>query len=95
MALPQTWCRYFVFNEVYSSEDLALPGPVRRVRVGSCVIPMGWKCAVGLCQYLHRRLACLTERLPPPVKVDGAPPFGMGTTGPLAGALPLERESRK
>eukprot|EP00971_Amphidinium_carterae_P234865 4660681-Amphidinium_carterae.1 len=81
MALPRSWCKYFAFNTLLSSAQLGLEGPERGVRLGSCVIPMGWKgAAVGLCQYLHRRLVSVCEAR----TLELAP-----------GPLPLERESRK
>eukprot|EP00971_Amphidinium_carterae_P350582 6491633-Amphidinium_carterae.1 len=81
MALPTAWCKYFTFNVRWSSTDLGLPGPSSQVRVGSRVIPMGWKNAVGLCQYLHRRIVSLCEKRPKQMH--------------LRQPLPLEREARK
>eukprot|EP00971_Amphidinium_carterae_P129112 2557437-Amphidinium_carterae.1 len=81
LALPECWCKYFLFNIELSSRQLHIAGPDRMVRVGARVIPMGWKGAVGICQYLHRRMVALSV---------GKPGHDL-----KAEPLPLEREARK
>ena len=53
--LPRAWRPYFVINSQFTSADLDLPGPSRPIYFSSAVIPMGWRNAMGLVQYLHRR----------------------------------------
>eukprot|EP00971_Amphidinium_carterae_P346582 6488142-Amphidinium_carterae.1 len=54
--LPSQWKRLFTFAAEFSSSDFGLDGPVRPVWLGAVAIPMGWRNAVGVVQYLHRRL---------------------------------------
>eukprot|EP00971_Amphidinium_carterae_P334869 6470397-Amphidinium_carterae.1 len=81
LGLPSSWCKYFAFNLRLSSSALGISGTERWVRVGARVIPMGWQGAVGLCQYLHRRLVALSHARH--LEIGGPEP------------LPLEREARK
>eukprot|EP00971_Amphidinium_carterae_P199677 3963137-Amphidinium_carterae.1 len=62
IALPSGWSRYFVFNMPLCADDLGLPGGRARRWVAARVVPMGWKGAVGLVQYLHRRMLLHASR---------------------------------
>ena len=55
--LPRGWARNFAFDEVFTRGELELTGPPdEKVWLGAVVIPMGWLSAMGVAQYLHRRL---------------------------------------
>eukprot|EP00971_Amphidinium_carterae_P351971 6492369-Amphidinium_carterae.2 len=58
LGLRQGWARLFAFDLKYTPAELGLPdtGDVGPVYLGARVVPMGWKSAVGLVQYIHKRL---------------------------------------
>lgn len=84
--LPAGRARLQCFDELFLKSDLGLKGD-DKCYVGSVVIPMGAKNAVGLCQYLHRRFVLLLEGGPQPC------PVASGSMG-VQGSPPL-REIRK
>ena len=66
-----------VIGRAVPSAWLNLPGPSRGAGLAVRVIPMGWLSAVGICQYLPRRLLLLAQ-LPPHLELrkDRALPAG-------------------
>ncbi|CAK0854449.1 unnamed protein product [Prorocentrum cordatum] len=52
--LRRTWAPLFAFNWHYEASELGVPGHGRRW-LASVNLPMGWKSAMGLVQYLHRK----------------------------------------
>ena len=58
--LPAVWRRYFVMNTKFTAAELGLSGRAERaVYLASTVVPMGWRNAMGLVQYLHRGMLVL------------------------------------
>eukprot|EP00971_Amphidinium_carterae_P036486 717414-Amphidinium_carterae.2 len=54
---PAFWLEpVFVFNMPLCADDLGIPGGCARRWVAARVVPMGWKGALGLVQFLHRRM---------------------------------------
>eukprot|EP00971_Amphidinium_carterae_P091066 1802621-Amphidinium_carterae.4 len=57
LRLRQEWARLFAFDLKYTAEELGVKGEDGQVLyLGAQVVPMGWKNAVGLVQYIHKRL---------------------------------------
>eukprot|EP00971_Amphidinium_carterae_P232556 4614965-Amphidinium_carterae.1 len=58
LRLRSSWARLFAFDLKYTPAELDLPdtGETGPVYLGARVVPMGWKSAVGLVQYIHKRL---------------------------------------
>eukprot|EP00971_Amphidinium_carterae_P281422 5587301-Amphidinium_carterae.2 len=59
MRLAPEWARYFAFNMAFTAEELVLESTepsTEPLYIGSQVIPMGWRNAVGLVQAIHKRL---------------------------------------
>ena len=57
--LPDAWAPWFAFDVSFSGAELGLADK-ERYWLGAIVLPMGWKSAMGIAQYLHRRLlTCL------------------------------------
>ena len=57
-SLPTTWARVFCFDMLYAAEDLGLAdtfGVGTLLYLGACTMPMGYKNAMGLIEYGHRR----------------------------------------
>eukprot|EP00971_Amphidinium_carterae_P121152 2399643-Amphidinium_carterae.1 len=82
--LEPQWHRVFAFNAEFWAWDLGLREQFptnERIHLGSAVCPMGWKAAVGLIQYLHRR-------------VLGAPAGTFASACIPNAGLPLNRELR-
>ena len=57
--LPRAWRPYSVINASFESDELGVQGAQRNVFLTSGVIPMGWCSAMGLVQYLYRRILTL------------------------------------
>ena len=58
LSLPPQWAPVFAFNMAYRAGDLELaqyPAD-QELYLGATTLPMGWKHAMGVMQYLHRRL---------------------------------------
>eukprot|EP00971_Amphidinium_carterae_P028288 556915-Amphidinium_carterae.3 len=59
MKLAPGWAKYFAFNLAFTAEELGLESTgssTERLCIGSQVIPMGWRNAVGVVQAIHTRL---------------------------------------
>ena len=57
--LPDSWAPLFAFNVCFSAEELGLEEDKYKeggVYLGAVTMPMGYLNAMGLVQYLHRRL---------------------------------------
>ena len=62
--LPSSWAPLFAFDAAFSARDLQLgeewgPGPIY---LGAITMPMGYKNAMGLVQYVHRRMLAADGR---------------------------------
>eukprot|EP00971_Amphidinium_carterae_P200865 3986081-Amphidinium_carterae.1 len=57
LRLRREWAKLFTFDLKFTPEELEVEsadgGPVY---LGAQVVPMGWKNAVGLVQYIHKRV---------------------------------------
>ena len=53
--IPEAWWRYFVIGKAIDGEHVG-GEPGIQYWLAVVVIPMGWLSAVGVCQYLQRRL---------------------------------------
>ena len=62
--LPRGWSKLFVFGEPLMSSDLDMDFN-EPVWVASAVVPMGWKNATGVAQYLMRQWALSASRYLP------------------------------
>eukprot|EP00971_Amphidinium_carterae_P238389 4732541-Amphidinium_carterae.1 len=70
--LRREWARYFAFNVAYTAEELGVQergNEGSAYYIGAQVIPMGWRCAVGLVQAIHKRLMCARD-LPYPLSAQ-------------------------
>ena len=60
--LPKVWGKLFMINKLAKGSIFGLAAEL--VPICLTVIPMGWISAVGIVQYLHRRLVKLSESVP-------------------------------
>eukprot|EP00971_Amphidinium_carterae_P327215 6458421-Amphidinium_carterae.2 len=84
VALEASWHSIFAFNAEFWAWDLGLQDRFpenERIHVGAAVCPMGWKAAVGLIQYIHRRIL-------------GQPSSSYACDSIPSAGLPLQRELR-
>ena len=56
-SMPEAWSPYFAFRDSFRARDLELwhLPPEEEIWLGSATVPMGWRNAMGLIQYAHRR----------------------------------------
>ena len=72
--LPKVWGKLFMISKLARGSIFGLAEDL--VKICLTVIPMGWISAVGIVQYLHRRLVKLTESIPQHLELrrDGPAP---------------------
>jgi len=54
--LPDEWAPWFAFDMVFTGAQLGISPSDELFWLGAVTLPMGWKSAMGVAQYLHRRL---------------------------------------
>ena len=81
--------RYFCLGQLFAKADLGLPGP-GGCYLGCTVCPMGFTNAMGIVQYLHRRMMIMGSKVLPglplsrELRKDRAVPLMRGDVEDLA-----------